>query len=932
MHVIDNEETTHCSHDLFSIITANAQNEITNESVPSEKGKAAAIPMPIPSSAIAHDDFDRLSVEAEGSPCSCETASSSSLGQSPCQIDSPISSSLLTPTPSSYSRSTEESFSFTLAEAASSLDKGKSKEAAPILPPLLFSSSELAYDTMIWSPGSDTPPTPGPSSYGSIHMPTAGVTREPRAESQLSDSPSGISVDSTPAERRFLSRHRSLSSLSTRSNGSFVAFAKEKLKLRKIGSSSQLTRKLFRKRADDRFSGVEIQTTAEQGVKTSFITDTCTLTTLPLPCITTGNGQPVPTSTKGILKRNGRSISSPIPFSAFDYVPVHSADIFQPLPTVIVKSYFDEMLPKELQIYVIRGLVDLYGAEFDNSLQEGRWSALRASSGRNQWTGRNKGIRELFKLSRVSKSWHALVFDGQLWSDLELHSFPGIPSTILSKLAKSAGAFIRTLNLSGHTSVLPESLIELADNLILTLPDDTLTFTQLTNINLHGCSSISTRSLHHLLVRSRFVRTVNLKGLAAVNNTTCDILSNYCPLLTSLNVSRCLNMDAEGIRGLALSALHRGECLLLKELRISGLKHIDDSMMRTLGRAAPYLEILDLSYTRQLHNSALEAFVACDEDTLYHESATVLVSARDIGRNSDDVTKHRRRVTRLHHLSLSHCILLTDMACANISHSVPRLQFLELAGIGADIRSPGLIRLLQMTSMIKRIDLEDASNITDAVIQALTPTPGSEENPTLAGQRQPGHTLEQLIISYAHNITDDALMALVQNCPRLTVLEVDNTRIGSAFFKEFIRLARQRKAANTKLVAVDCRGIGEGLVKDMSSSIRPRLGWRAFSARKLAYLDARDGNEDELKVGQDECDEHRVVVKTFYTWQTVDAVKAVREKRRKSTRRSATGSLDAGLDELSVRATRWWSPGGRRSGGSSPPLISDLNNDGCRIM
>jgi len=396
-------------------------------------------------------------------------------------------------------------------------------------------------------------------------------------------------------------------------------------------------------------------------------------------------------------------------------------------------------------------------------------------------------------------------------------------------------------------------------------------------------------------------------------------------------------MDASGIQALAVAAINRREHLLLKELRLSGLKMVTDSMMAALGKAALYLEVLDLSYARQLHNSALEAFVACDE---YEDDVeTVTVASRDLGRESNDAGKLKRRVTQLRHLVLSSCLLLTDMACSNLAFSVPKLEFLELAGMGAGLKDDGLVRLLSNTPYIRRLDLEDAIGITDDVLTTITPYIGAVE--AKAG-KQPGHVLQQLIISFATNISDSAFLALIRNCPRLTVLEADSTRMGSIVLKEFVHLSRQRKAINAKIVAVDCRGISESFVKELSPMTRPRLGWRAYGARKLLYLDARDGIEEDLKIGQDECDEYRVVLKSFYSWQTVDAVKAAREKRKKSTSRktgsdSSTGELEA--TESGRMTTRWWSPGGRRamrtggSGRTSPaPILPDLNNDGCRTM
>ena len=405
-------------------------------------------------------------------------------------------------------------------------------------------------------------------------------------------------------------------------------------------------------------------------------------------------------------------------------------------------------------------------------------------------------------------------------------------------------------------------------------------------------------------------------------------------------------MDGNGISALTVSAILRKEHLPLKELRVSGLKHVSDSMMQALGRAAPYIEVLDLSYIRQLHNSAVEAFVACDS-VIDHQHAleTIVVSARDLGRDTNEVGKLTRRVTRLRHLVLSSCILLTDTACANLAFSVPKLEFLEMAGLGADLKDEGLICLLSTTPYIRRLDLEDAIDITDTLLAAITPSPlvpGTQSSDS-KDEKQPGHALQQLNISYASNISDDALLSLIRNCTKLTVLEADNTRMGAAVLKEFVCLSRQRGIPDTKVVAIDCRGISESLVRELSSVTRPRLGWRAYGARELMYLDARDDNDEDLKIGQDECDEYRVAVKTFYSWQTVDRVQAAKEKRRKlTTRRTGSDSSASPGDYEALvvgRSGRWWSPGGRRSGtrtirqrNNSPVILPELNNDGCRTM
>ena len=543
------------------------------------------------------------------------------------------------------------------------------------------------------------------------------------------------------------------------------------------------------------------------------------------------------------------------------------------------------------------------------------------------------------------------MFDGELWADVDLRSFHSLPPAVTMRLIQTAGTFVRNLNLAGHVQLNGETLSHITTSLCLSTPHVPSSCTQITRANFQGCTTLTTRSLHQFLVRSKSLQFLSVKGLSAVTNTTCEIIVNFCPNLVSLNLSRCPNVDGHGINSLTR------ERLLLKELRLSGVKYISDFTLQELGRAAPYLEVLDLSYCRNLHNSAIEAFIACDGcDEAQLGVDTILLSPRDLGRESNDGGKLKRRVTRLRHLILSSCLLLTDTACSNLAHSVPNLEFFEMAGIGSDLKDAGLIRLLETTPHIRRLDLEDAIDISDAFLATITPPPADTSSRGNSGApaddvKYTGYALQQLNVSYATRITDEAFLSLIRNCTKLTVLEADNTRMGTSVLKEFVRISRHRKAKNAKIVAVDCRGIHESLVKELSPMTRPRLGWRAYGARKLGYLDARDDNEAELKIGQDECDEERVVLKTFYSWQTVDAVKAVREKRRKaagaSGRRvgSESSAISAEGEEVEpitvARAARWWSPGGRRSprGGAgqdrdrnSPPILPDLNNDGCRTM
>ncbi|KAJ3572216.1 hypothetical protein NP233_g3233 [Leucocoprinus birnbaumii] len=918
------------------------------------KGKAVSQPQPVPIRTNPARDFFDVSV----SPAASSSASSFH-PISPYSLDDADLTTIDPVLVQDLYDSDDMRLSF------SSASKGKQKDVPPTLPPLSFSDIGFGDEHASWSSfGSVSPP--GPSSFGSSSSPVPPTSVEEAAAPTATESASVDGIFAGPSTRHMPSRCRSLSNLSLRHTPSLASLTMSKIRV-KLGpptAQGNLARKLLKGKRDDATpdSGASSETASLAAGVAGPVASTDAVapwyaaplqydleTAVPPSFVRPRAGTESRIKTRPsllMLRSKGRSKTLPAPFSALDFVPATATDVFRPLP-LLRRNYIDQILPKELQLHILKCFVQLFEEDHVKAVGQGRWTISKAISSRNQLVGRDRGIRELLKLARVSHSFQNLVYDGQLWADLDLRSFPSLPEPILLRLMCAGGAFIRRIDFAGHCRLQPSTLTVLTDHLRSRAP---LSYTNLSVLNLQGCSALTTRSLHHLLVRCKTLQKLCLKGLTSVTNTTCELLATFCTQVEQLNLSRCPNMDAEGIRHLARSTLAQGEFLRLKELRISGLKHMDDATMQVLGKAAPHLEVLDLSYVRQLHNSALESFVAVDDAFDYARSNVEIVclNSRQIGRDmsSDHPQFYYRRVTKLRHLSLSYCLLLTDVACSNLAHTVPHLEFLEMAGIGTDLRDDGLIRLLETTPKIRRLDLEDASDITDSVLSSITPVDEQEDSSRKPdAPLQSGHALEWLSVSHAGNVSDEAFLALIRACPKLRVLEVDNTRLSGATLKEFVNLNRQRKTVSAKVVAIDCRNVAEGVVKELGTkgATRPRLGMRAFWARRLGYVDGDDEMcEEDLKVGLDECDPSKVVVKSFYSWQTVDAVKAAREKRRKATsRRIANSSSDDPGDIFEndfgngrgTGLTRWWSPNGRPgSGRNSPPIIPDVNNDGCIVM
>ncbi|KAF8516199.1 RNI-like protein [Hysterangium stoloniferum] len=670
-----------------------------------------------------------------------------------------------------------------------------------------------------------------------------------------------------------------------------------------------------------------------------------------------------------------------------------SENVLCPTSEIVVTeptNYFDKRLPREIQLAVLKSVVDIHEstlqAAISGNSRDVLWSV--ATAGRTQWVGREQGLRELVKFSRISKSWQALALDGQLWRNLRLTPSPHLSSALLLRLAGHAGSFVQSLDLRGWTHLEPVALRGLVRSFSFDPASDdppgalqptasltTLSFppTNLTSVSLRACTALTAHSLHHVLLRAPSLRSVDLHGLTAVTNSTCGVLSAYCPHLENVDLGRCVNLDGYGIRGLIDGvSLARGSYSKVKILKSSGIKGLNAGTFAVLAVGAPALEVLDISCSQDLTDDAISAFVAwdksweiplannsSDEEPLLHPRKVEL-TAREMGLDPTiDNGPFYKRITHLRHLNLSSCPLLTDQACTHLAHCVPHLEFLELAGIGPDIGDEGLVRLFKTTPYIRRVDLEDASEVTDAVIDALTPKlvtgVTTRRGTPVPPPPQPGHNLQHLVISYGIGITNEALLGLIQACPRLAVLECDNTRISGAVIKSFVNTMRSRGVLCAEIVAVDCRGITEALVKDLAAGgqIRPRKGYRHYDARTLGYVDARDDEDfNNLSTASgrntiiDDCDDTKVTLKSFWSWQAVDMVQHAREKRRIASSRRNTdfgipGSRQPGAffqdngGGPSVRP-RWlgqWVTGSGTYPSSSATQAS-LNQDerGCILM
>lgn len=281
-------------------------------------------------------------------------------------------------------------------------------------------------------------------------------------------------------------------------------------------------------------------------------------------------------------------------------------------------------------------------------------------------------------------------------------------------------------------------------------------------------------------MQSPFLRRVVLRGVPAVCNTTAYILSVSCPELVSVDLSLCRCLNSASIADLA----DGGHSTLpkpsgIKELRVAGLRNVDKAFMLRLATGFPSLQILDISRCQSLTDDHLLAFVTHDPVVHFSRQYTTLTD-KQAGFDASSlylngVGCHLRRITSLRHINLSACPRLTDRGLWHIAHAVPKLEYLELAGMNTRLHDDGLLALLPTVPRLAKLDLEEATEITNDVLEALTPSAREESDiqEVVKDEEETGSRLNHLIISFAGRLTSEAIQRLIEGCPRLRILEAD---------------------------------------------------------------------------------------------------------------------------------------------------------------
>jgi F-box/leucine-rich repeat protein 2/20 len=307
------------------------------------------------------------------------------------------------------------------------------------------------------------------------------------------------------------------------------------------------------------------------------------------------------------------------------------------------------------------------------------------------------------------------------------------------------------------------------------------------------------------------VETLKLRALPAFVSSTCySVIAKHMTKLKYLDVSLCRNLLAAALLDLAQPEL--------QTLLAAKIPSMDDATVSGVMQSFPKLRDLDLGYSRNITDAAFAKW-----------------PGESVGG------------TQLRTLRLSSCVRLTDQACWNLVAKVQELECLEMASIGGNLREAGLIKLLETLPELRKIDLEDATNLSDRVIAALTPGRNSHGKYAFS-------PLEHAVLTNLPEVTEPALIRLVRACPSLKIVECSNSfHVSDAFIKAFLLQTRRNRLSGAEVSVVDCRNIGRRPVRDYNLLIRPRRGIADYANRHFGYIDDAEVRGNTIT----ECDDIR---------------------------------------------------------------------------
>jgi F-box/leucine-rich repeat protein 2/20 len=352
---------------------------------------------------------------------------------------------------------------------------------------------------------------------------------------------------------------------------------------------------------------------------------------------------------------------------------------------------------------------------------------------------------EIVRSSRVSRDWHRVCYEGQLWDKFDVGDFAHpIPADAVATIITRAGNFLCDLNLRGCVRLdklwQGRALLDTCMNL--------------RSLSLRSCLIDGTTIHRFLHGKGRLVH-IDLSHHASVTNTAMHVIAVSCPKLKTLDISHCDNINTCGLQEVVAA------CPELTSIQASEIGGWENG------------ELMQRLFLR----NNLERLVLKNCDSLTDESLTILIQGSNgkMGLLTPEPIVPPRK---LRHLDLARCRGISNRGVETLVNNIPNIETLNFSkclGIGDE----ALIQLLPTTPLLIELDLEELDLLTNAVLHGLASSPCARH-------------LRHLRVTDCERMDDVGMLALLQSCTGLWSLEMDSTRISDLVLVEAAAMVSRR--------------------------------------------------------------------------------------------------------------------------------------------
>ncbi|XP_062223776.1 EIN3-binding F-box protein 2-like [Phragmites australis] len=251
------------------------------------------------------------------------------------------------------------------------------------------------------------------------------------------------------------------------------------------------------------------------------------------------------------------------------------------------------------------------------------------------------------------------------------------------------------------------------------------------------------------------VTDLTLARLATVSERGFWVMANAAGLqnLRCMSVTSC-----PGVTDLALASIAKF-CPSLKQLYLRKCGHVSDAGLKAFTESAKVLENLQLE---ECNGVTLVGILTCLLNCSQTFRALSLVKCMGI-KEICSAPSQLPVCRSLRFLTIKDCPGFTDASLAMMGMICPRLEQVDLSGLG-EVTDNGLLPLIQSSEAgLIKVDLSGCKNVTDVAVSSLV--------------KAHGKSLKKVSLEGCSKITDASLFAISESCIELAQLDLSNCMV-----------------------------------------------------------------------------------------------------------------------------------------------------------